>query len=63
MEFNMLPNEGNLSLHDIRTREFGALLPVTQSDNLIEYELDYDPSFRLTEVRSIEELHFAFTKK
>ena len=65
MEFNLLPNEGTINLEDIRHREFGDILqmPVTPNDEIQEFEFDYDQTLRFTDVRDIEELHFAFTKK
>lgn len=53
-----LPNEGLLSLEDIRDMEFGEKLFSNQ-----DFELVYDPNFRLTDVRDVTKLPFAFTMK
>lgn len=62
-----LPREGEMNLSQIRSLEFQSFFTNDHLTSMniqdLENEIDYDKDFRFTEVRSIDELTFAFTKK
>lgn len=57
-----IPNEGIMDLQTIRWLEYGDHFLSTQDLAEDEWELDYDENLRFTEVRSLDEMDFAFRK-
>ncbi len=56
-----LPNEGSLSLENIRQLEFGELIDLKSFD--IESFIIYDKDFRISKNSTPQDISFAFIKK